>query len=211
MPVQPGPTLGTARLVLRRWRDADRDPFAKLNSDPEVMRYFRRTLEPSESAAFVTRIEAAFAEHGFGLWAVERREDGAFLGFTGLAVQRFEAPFTPCVEVGWRLARDAWGNGYATEAAREALRFGFEESRLPEIVSMTAVPNERSRRVMERIGMHRDPADDFDYPALPEGHPLRRHVLYRLTAAEHAARARVHATAGSPGQHRAAPPARELP
>ena len=191
MPVDPGPALRTPRLVLRRWRDADREPFARLNADPEVMRYFRRPLQQAESDAFVDRIESAFDAHGFGLWAVERQADGEFLGFTGLAVQRFEARFTPCVEVGWRLAREAWGHGYATEAGLEALRFGFEEAGLPEIVSMTSIPNERSRRVMERLGMHRDPADDFDYPSFPEGHPLRRHVLYRLTAAEYAARSRV--------------------
>ncbi len=179
-----GPTLETSRLVLRRWRPADLEPFAAMNADPEVMRHFPRPLERAESDALVGRIEAAFEELGYGLWAVERREDGRFLGFTGLAVPRFEAAFTPCVEVGWRFAGEAWGHGYATEAARAALRFGFEEAGLREIVSFTSAGHERSRRVMERLGMHRDASDDFDYPGFPEGHPMRRHVLYRLTADE---------------------------
>lgn len=182
MPAHLGPTLATERLVLRRWLESDRAPLANLNADPEVMRHFLRPLSREESDAFVDRIEARFEERGYGLWAVERREDGAFLGFTGLAYQTFEAPFTPCVEVGWRLDRFAWGHGYASEAAREALRFGFDEARLDEIVSFTSSGNVASVRVMERIGMHRDPAGDFDYPNVPAGHPLRRHVLYRLRA-----------------------------
>jgi RimJ/RimL family protein N-acetyltransferase len=176
--------LHTQRLILRRWRESDRDPFARLNADPEVMRFFTAPLTRQESDAFVDRIEARFEERGYGLWAVERRDDGAFLGFTGLAYQQFEAPFTPCVEVGWRYDRFAWNQGYATEAAREALRFGFEVVGLDEIVSFTAQIHGASQRVMERIGMHRDPADDFDYPNRPAGSPLRRHVLYRLRRSE---------------------------
>ncbi len=183
-PRDAGPTLETPRLVLQRWRDADLEPFSRLNADAAVMEHFPRPLSREESDALVGRIEAEFKRLGYGLWAVERRSDGTFLGFTGLAVQRFEAAFTPCVEVGWRFAREAWGHGYATEAAREALRFGFEEAGLSEIVSLTGVIHDRSRAVMERLGMHRDPADDFDYPSFPMGHPERRHVLYRLTAAE---------------------------
>lgn len=148
------------------------------------MRYFQRRLTREESDAMVDRIEARFEERGYGLWAVERRDDRTFLGFTGLACQTFEAPFTPCVEIGWRFARFAWGNGYATEAAGAALRFGFEVAKLDEIVSFTPHGNHRSRRVMERIGMRRDPADDFDYPNIPVDHPLRRHVLYRLERKE---------------------------
>ena len=176
--------LTTDRLILRRWRDSDRGPFAGLNADPEVMRHFVRPLSRAESDAMVDRIETRFEERGYGLWAVERREDGAFLGFTGLAHQSFEAHFTPCVEIGWRLAVFAWGHGYATEAAREALRFGFVEATLAEIVSFTSSGNAASIRVMERLGMHRDPSDDFDYPNVPIDHPLRRHVLYRLTKQE---------------------------
>ena len=180
----PGPTLRTERLALRRWTEADRAPFARMNADPEVMRFFVRPLEPAESDTFVDRIEARFEINGFGLWAVERREDSVFLGFTGLAAQTFEAPFTPCVEVGWRLAREAWGHGYATEAARAARAFGFGTAGLEEIVSFTTPLNVPSIRVMERLDMHRDPADDFDYPSIAGGHPLRRHVLYRLRKEE---------------------------
>lgn len=179
------PALATERLVLRRWHDSDREPFARLNADPEVMRHFLRPLTREESDAFVDRIEARFDARGYGLWAVERAEDGVFLGFTGLAHQAFEAHFTPCVEAGWRFDRFAWGHGYATEAARAALRFGFDEVGLDEIVSFTAFSNAASIRVMERIGMHRDPRDDFDYPNMPEGHPLRRHLLYRLKREEY--------------------------
>jgi RimJ/RimL family protein N-acetyltransferase len=168
--------------------DGSPDRAALARGRPRTLRRLERrprgdALLPAaveQSDAFVDRIEARFTERGYGLWAVERREDGAFLGFTGLAYQTFEAPFTPCVEVGWRLARFAWGNGYATEAAREALRFGFVVARLPEIVSFTSPANAASVRVMERIGLHRDPADDFEHPNIPSGHPLRRHVLYRL-------------------------------
>jgi ribosomal-protein-alanine N-acetyltransferase len=176
--------LSTERLILRRWRESDREAFAHLNADPEVMRYFLRPLSRAESDAFMERVEAAFEVRGYGLWAVERCEDGAFLGLTGLAYQSFESHFTPCVEVGWRLARFAWGHGYATEAAREALRFGFEEATLDEIVSFTSKGNAASMRVMERIGMHRDASDDFDYPNVPIDHPLRPHVLYRLKSQE---------------------------
>lgn len=168
----------TARLVLRRWTDADREPFAAMNADAEVMRHFPAPLDRAESDAFVDRIETGFDRLGFGLWALERRDDGAFLGFTGLAVVRPDLPFAPAIEVGWRLASGAWGQGFATEAARAALRVGFESGHA-EIVSFTAVVNAPSRRVMERLGMRRDPADDFDHPALPDGSPLRRHVLYR--------------------------------
>ncbi len=179
-----GPTLQTERLVMRRWRDSDREPFAQMNADPRVMAHFPRPLDAAESDAFVDRIEARFEERGYGLWALQRRSDGLFLGFTGLAYQTFEAPFTPCVEVGWRLARYAWGQGYATEAGAEALAFGFDEAGLEEIFSFTSIGNTASRHVMEKLGMHRDPADDFDYPNFPPEHPLRRHVLYRLRSEE---------------------------
>jgi RimJ/RimL family protein N-acetyltransferase len=179
------PALATERLILRRWRDSDREPFARLNADQEVMRHFLRPLTRDESDAFVDRIETRFGERGYGLWAVERTEDGVFLGFTGLAHQAFDAHFTPCVEIGWRFDRFAWGHGYATEAAREVLRFGFDEVGLAEIVSFTALSNAPSIRIMERIGLNRDPRDDFDYPNMPEGHPLRRHLLYRLKREEY--------------------------
>ena len=172
--------LTTERLLLRRWRPDDREPFAQLNADPAVMRYFPNPLSRAESDAFIERTEASFAERGYGLWAVERRSDGSFLGFTGLWRHTFEAPFTPAVEIGWRFAAHAWGQGYATEAARAGVRFGFEQTGLDEILSWTSVLNTPSIRVMQRLGMTHDPADDFDHPRLPVGHPLRRHVLYRL-------------------------------
>ena len=175
----PCPTIQTPRLLLRPWRDADLAPFAAMNADPVVMEFFPRPLDRAESDAAVARIRDHFAARGFGLWAVEVPDVADFIGFVGLAVPRFEAHFTPCVEIGWRLAREHWGRGYATEAARAALGFGFEELALDEIVSFTAPANVRSRAVMERIGMTRSPEDDFDHPTLPEGHPLRRHVLYR--------------------------------
>jgi RimJ/RimL family protein N-acetyltransferase len=175
------PRRETERLILRPWRDADREPFAAMNADPRVMEHFPGRLTRDESDAYVDRIISRWAEDGVGLWAMELRADGSFLGFTGLAPPRFQAAFTPAVEVGWRLAAEAWGHGYATEAARAALVFGFEDRGLDEIVSFTVPANVRSRAVMERIGMTRDPADDFDHPNLPLDSPLRRHVLYRLS------------------------------
>ena len=174
------PEVRTERLLLRGWGDEHREPFAAMNADPQVMRHFPSTLDRAASDAMIDKMIVHWNEHGFGLWAVERRDDQRFLGLTGIWRPLFHAHFTPAVEVGWRLAREAWGNGYATEAAAAALDFGFETIGLDEIVSFTAPANERSWRVMERLGMTRDPADDFDHPRLPEGHPLQRHVLYRL-------------------------------
>lgn len=151
-----------------------------MNADPRVMEFFPAPLGRPGSDALVDRIEAHFDEHGFGLWAVEVPGVAPFIGFTGLAIARFAAPFAPCVEIGWRLAAEHWGHGYATEAARLALAHGFESAGLAEILAFTAVDNRRSRAVMERLGMQHDPADDFDHPSVPEGHALRRHVLYRL-------------------------------
>ena len=173
-------TLSGGRVRLRRWREADRQAFAAVNADPRVMEFFRGCLNRAESDAMVDGIEQHFGEYGFGLWAVEIPGVAGFIGFTGLSHARLRAHFTPCVEVGWRLAYEHWGNGYATEAARLALGHGFGTLALPEVVAYTSASNIRSRAVMERLGMRRDPAEDFDYPALPEGHALRRHVLYRL-------------------------------
>ncbi len=172
--------MRTARLLLRRWRASDRKPFAALNADPRVMEHFTAPLSRHESDALADRIEAHVARHGFGLWAVEIPSVARFAGFVGLSVPTFTAHFMPCVEIGWRLAADQWGRGYATEGARAALAFGFDTLGLAEIVSFTTAGNMPSRRVMERIGMRHDPADDFDHPALPIGHPHRRHVLYRI-------------------------------
>jgi RimJ/RimL family protein N-acetyltransferase len=174
-------SIRTDRLLLRGWRDDDLVPFAELNSDPEVMTYLPALLDSRESDAFATRIRAQLEQRGFGLWAVEIPEMASFIGYVGLSVPQFTAAFTPCVEVGWRLARAHWGRGYATEAARAALTFGFERVGLDEIVSFTVPANARSIAVMERLGMSRDPADDFNHPSLPAGHPLQPHVLYRLT------------------------------
>jgi ribosomal-protein-alanine N-acetyltransferase len=175
------PRLTTERLLLREWRESDRAPFAAMNADPEVMRLMTRPLDRAESDAFVDRIRAHWDADGHGLWAVERRDDGSFIGFVGLAEPTFAAAFTPAVEIGWRLARPAWGHGFATEAARAALGWGFEVLGLAEIVSFTTVANTRSRAVMERLGMTHDPAEDFLHPNLPEDHPIRPHVLYRLS------------------------------
>ncbi len=169
---------------MRRWRASDRAPFAVLNADPVVMRFFPATLSRPESDALVERIEAGFAADGFGLWALELSDGGELVGFAGLQRVATRMPFAPAVEVGWRLARHVWGRGYATEAARAGLAFGFGEAALDEVVSFTSVTNERSRAVMERLGMRRDRGEDFEHPRLPAGSPLRRHALYRLTAAQ---------------------------
>ena len=169
--------LRTERLVLRPWTDADREPFAAMGRDPEVMRYFPAPLDRAASDGFVDRCMQRFADAGWGLWVVD---SGGFRGFTGLNPVPPALPFAPAVEVGWRLARGAWGHGYATEAARAALSYGFDVIGLDEIVSFTATINVPSIAVMQRLGMTRDAVEDFDHPALPVGHPVRRHVLYRL-------------------------------
>jgi ribosomal-protein-alanine N-acetyltransferase len=171
--------IETPRLILRPWRDADSDAFAAMFDDPAVMEFLPATTRTAIDALIV-RIKHHFAEHGFGWWAVEVPGTAPFIGFIGLSRVPFDAHFTPAVEVGWRLASAHWGKGYATEGARAALEFGFTQLGLAEIVSFTVPANTRSLRVMERIGMSHDPADDFDHPRLPEGHALRRHVLYRL-------------------------------
>ena len=170
----------TERLVMRRWRASDREPFAAMSADPAVMEYYPSVADRRAADADVDRYEAHFEAHGFGLWAVEAPGVAPLIGYVGLSRPTFEAHFTPAVEVGWRLARAYWGRGYASEAAQAAVDVGFRELELDEIVSFTVPANFRSRRVMERLGMTRDPADDFDHPRLPEGHRLRRHVLYRL-------------------------------
>jgi len=172
--------IDTQRLILRRWREEDRAPFAAINADPKVMEYFKAPLTRVESDSFIDRIEDVFAQNGYGFWAVEERGSGKLLGLTGLAPVMFDAPFTPAVEIGWRIASDNWGRGYAPEAARTVLDIGFRHLNLPEIVAFTAVINKNSRRVMEKLGMTQDVAGGFDHPNLPEGHMLRPHVLYRM-------------------------------
>ena len=151
-----------------------------MNADPRVMEYFPSVMTAEESDAGLGRLQTHDERHGFTFWAVELRETGEFIGFTGLAHTPFEAHFTPCVEIGWRLLPEFWNRGLATEAARASLAFGFDKIGLVEIVAFTAMGNRRSRRAMEKLGMIHTPADDFDHPRVPEGHPLRRHVLYRL-------------------------------
>jgi len=172
--------LETKRLRLRGWKDSDTEPFITLNADPEVMRFFEAPLTPQQTCASIERIKKHFTVEGFGLFAVEAKADGKFIGFVGLARPTFEASFTPCVEIGWRLAKEYWGQGYAPEAAQRALLFGFEECNLAEIVSMTAAVNKPSIRVMEKIGMLR--SDDFMHPKVSDGHKLKPHVLYRIKA-----------------------------
>ena len=174
--------LTTARLRLRPWRDEDLEPFAALNADPRVREFFPSLQTHQESAESMRYIDDHFRRHGFGLWAVEVIGHASFIGFVGLSVPSFDAPFMPCIELGYRLAFEHWGRGYATEGARAAIACGFATLGLADIVAMTAVGNVRSRRVMERVGMKYHAADDFDHPNIVAGHPLRRHVLYRLTA-----------------------------
>lgn len=170
--------MDTERLRLRRWREEDIAPFAALNADPEVMEYFPACLTEEETRGLVGRMEGKFEKNGFGLWAVETKNSGAFIGFVGLNTPDFEARFTPCVEIGWRLARAHWGKGYATEAAKVALNYAFHTAKLPEVLSWTYEGNTKSRQVMERLGMQRDTSRDFLHPALPDGHRLRPHVMY---------------------------------
>lgn len=172
--------LRTERLILRRWRDEDRAPFATMNADPRVMEHFPAPLTEAESNAFVDRIEDHFDRHGWGLWVAEVVDGSPFIGYVGLWPATFAAHFTPAVEVGWRLAAEHWGHGYATEAARAAMTDGFDRLDIDEIVSMTSQTNLPSQRVMQRLGMQRDEADDFEHPNVPGGHRIRPHVLYRM-------------------------------
>jgi ribosomal-protein-alanine N-acetyltransferase len=176
--------LRTDRLWLRRWTADDLAPFASLNADPCVMEFFPKLLSREESDARADQVDAHFAEHGFGLWAIEVPGVTLFAGFVGLCIPSFEAYFTPCIEIGWRLAAEHWNRGYATEGARATLAFAFGSLQVAEIVSFTVPENVRSRRVMEKIGMTHSPGDEFDHPLLPEGHRLRRHLLYRIRAKE---------------------------
>ena len=171
-------TLTTGRLILRRWREADREPFARMNADSRVMQYMPALLTRDESNALVDRVEEHFEQCGFGPYAVEF--EGHFIGYTGLWTPTFYAHFTPCVEIGWRLAAQFWNQGFATEAARRVLEHAWADLPRTEIVSFTVPVNLASRRVMEKLGMSHNKADDFDHPRLAAGHPLRRHVLYRL-------------------------------
>jgi len=182
--------LRTPRLRVRAWRDDDFEPYAAMNADPRVMEFFPDIVPREESRARLARGRARIAERGYGLWPVEVVGGAPFIGMVGLSDPDFAAPFMPAVEIGWRLAAEHWGHGYATEAARAVLGFGFERLGLSEIVSFTTVANVRSRRVMEKLGMRRSPGDDFLHPMIPEGHPQQPHVLYRIAAQDVAATGR---------------------
>jgi RimJ/RimL family protein N-acetyltransferase len=173
----------TERLRLRQWIESDREPFARLNADPRVMEFFPSILDRATSDAMIDRIQKSIIERSWGFWAVESKQDKQFIGFVGLQIPKADLPFLPfssCVEIGWRLAFEYWGKGYATEAAKAALKVGFDRLELPEIISFTAINNHRSSAVMERLGMTRE-AKTFEHPSLPVGHPLREHYLYRLS------------------------------
>ena len=172
--------LRTPRLLLRPWRDEDADAFAAMFDDPAVMEFLLPAKDRAAIDTIVGRIRTHFDQHGYGWWAAELQKTGAFIGFIGLVHIPFEAHFTPAVEVGWRLASAYWGQGYATEGARASLAAAFTQLGLDEIVSITVPANQRSWRVMQRIGMRRDPADDFDHPRVPDGSAMKRHVLYRI-------------------------------
>jgi RimJ/RimL family protein N-acetyltransferase len=170
----------TGRLILREWRSEDREPFARMNADPKVMEFQPGVLSHQESNAFVDRIEAHFRQRGFCLYAAELRHDQRFIGFIGIHVPNFESAFMPCVEIGWRLAPDVWGQGLATEGGKEVVRQAFTRLGLDELVSFTACINARARHLIEKMGMSRNPIEDFEHPKVAEGHVLRQHVLYRL-------------------------------
>ncbi len=174
------PDLKTKRLLLRQWREEDLLPFSKMNADIRVMEYFPSTLSTKESDNLAEKIQKELQEKDYGLWAVEIPKIAPFIGFVGLHSPNFTAHFTPCIEIGWRLAFEHWRKGYAFEAASRVIKYGFNVLKLKEIVSMTASGNMRSRGLMEKLGMKHDPKDDFMHPSIPEGHPLRYHVLYRL-------------------------------
>ena len=172
--------LETERLRLRQWIESDREPFARLNADPRVMEFFLSILDRAASDAMIDRLQTKIADRGWGFWAVELKQDNQFIGFVGLQIPRADFPFSPCVEIGWRLAFEYWGKGYGTEAAEAALKVGFNRLELPEIVSFTTIENHRSSAVMERLGMNQA-VETFEHPSLPVGHPLREHYLYRLS------------------------------
>lgn len=176
----PAPNLETERLLLRQWKPEDASLFARMNSDSKVMEYFPETLSTKKSNNLMHLIEKELQEKEYGLWAVEVKEKCPFIGFVGLHYADFDAPFTPCIEIGWRISSDHWRKGYAFEAAKKILDYAFNTLHLEEIVSFTTVKNVRSRNLMEKLGMHHNPLDDFQHPKLRKAHPMRPHVLYRL-------------------------------
>jgi len=178
--VPAAPTIESARLTLRGWRDDDVEPWIAMGADERVMEFFPETYDRPKALSIAALIRAALDANGFGWWVLEPKEGPSFGGVIALQAVPFEAPFTPAIEVGWRLPHELWGKGYATEGALAALSFAFDKLRVDEVVAMTSALNLRSQRVMERLGMTRDPADDFDHPKIPAGNRLQRHVLYRI-------------------------------
>ncbi|MEM1283462.1 MAG: GNAT family N-acetyltransferase [Chlamydiota bacterium] len=176
----PAPAIKTKRLFLRQWTDDDLMQFAVMNADPEVMEYFPALLSTEESNKLAERIRTELQEKEYGFWAVEIQEGASFIGFIGLHRANFDAPFCPCVEIGWRLTKEQWGKGYATEGAKAALDYAFSNLQLPEVLSFTAEVNKRSQKVMKKIGMKHDPSGNFDHPMVPDALPIKPHVLYRL-------------------------------
>lgn len=172
--------IETARLILRHWRADDGAPLTLINQDPQVMEHLPKRLTSAETRAMIQRINHCIEQRGFGLWAVALKQSGVLIGFIGLSTPAFEAPFTPCVEIGWRLSAAHWGQGYATEGAKAALAYGFTQLLLQEIVAFTVPENQRSLRVMQQIGMQRDLQGDFAHPKFPRDHGLSRHLLYRI-------------------------------
>lgn len=174
--------LRTKRLSLRQWKDSDLAPWVAMNADVDVRKYFSSVQTTEEAIREASRIRAGISQRGWGAWAVEQPGNHQFIGFVGLLVTGFEASFTPCVEIGWRLSKAAWGQGFATEAAAAALSFAFTHLHLEEVVAITTPSNTPSQNVMKKIGMNHDPAGDFNHPRIPSGHPMQRHVLYRSSA-----------------------------
>ena len=172
--------IETERLLLRRWKKSDLNPFSKMNADPRVMEFFPNLLSREQVEAMIERIELHFEERGFGLWAAEEKANQRFIGFVGLQIPNFDPPFGSCIEIGWRLNFESWGKGYATEAAREVLKFAFEELKLKEVIAMAVKTNFRSLGVMAKLGMTYDPTCDFDHPKYQAENPHKRHVLYRI-------------------------------
>ena len=170
--------IETPRLLLRQWKEADKTPYIMLNRDADVMEYFPSTLTETETLAQIERLSKHIDDYGYGFFAVERKDNHEYIGFTGLSHPRFESYFTPCVEIGWRLNRASWNNGFATEAAMACLNYGFTELGLDKIYAFTAVKNLRSEHVMKKIGMVKD--GYFEHPSIGDGHALRRHVLYKV-------------------------------
>lgn len=173
--------IETERLILREWKEEDKASFARINNDPMIMEFFPRRLTEADSDKLIDRFQKHFETHGFGFYAVEMKKTGEFMGFAGLQNVEMDVPFTPAVEIAWRLDYEYWGKGYGTEAARAVLAHAFGKLKLPEIVAYAVHDNSRAIKLMEKLGMKRDEASDFDYPTLPKGHPLGRFSLYRIT------------------------------